>query len=139
MGLNTVLAQTTTGPDGSWAVTLTATRSLLLFAVHPVRPAAVSPALELLVAPQLTLAPAATPGVFTGTVTPARPLVTVSVFRLVGPHRRLVSRRRVRPRSGAFSVRPDFRGRHGRFELVATTAAGGGLSAGSSAPLSVTR
>jgi hypothetical protein len=132
------LTQVTTQADGSWSTVVALPRSEILSAVHPVYPATISTAHAVGVAPQVALS-YSQPPTLTGTVSPARPLVTVDVYQLVGPHRRLVSSQRVRTRSGGFSIRPNFHGRHGSFQIVATVPARGGLAAGSSAPLNLTR
>jgi N-acetylmuramoyl-L-alanine amidase len=141
IGIVTTLATVTTGPDGSWTTTLTPSRSTLVRALHAVAPAVVSPLVLVGVTPVLTLALAATaPLRVTGTITPAKRTVTISVLKLSGAHRSVIMTRVVAVRQGTFAARLALprRARKGSLLIVARTAADVTSSAGASAPLAVT-
>jgi hypothetical protein len=126
----TQLAVTTTGADGTWSVPLAPTRGRLVRAVHPVQPAAVSAVVRIGLKPVIELSYLAP--VLRGTVRPARRSVLVDVYELTGAHRRRVSRRRVAVHGGGFTTQPNFRGRHGQFEIVVRVSASDGTLAGAS-------
>jgi hypothetical protein len=142
VGVVTMLATATTGADGSWTTTLTLTRSAVLRALHAVAPAVVSPLLVVGVTPVLTLALASTaPLRVTGTVTPAKRTVTISVYKLSGAHRTLVLTQPVTARNGRFTARLALprRAGHGSFVVLARTAIDVESAAGASPPLALTR
>jgi hypothetical protein len=140
IGVEATLATVTTGPDGSWGTTVVPTRSLLIRALHADAPAATSDVVAIGLTPILTLSPVpGTPLRVTGTIQPGTRRVTLDVYRLSGPHRRLVLRRRVAVHHGQFSARLALgRRARGRYEIVARTAAGAVTAAGASPPVSVT-
>ena len=136
----TPIATAVTAADGTWTAPVTISRDAVLRAVHETAPAAVSELLAVGVVPTLTLALAsAAPLRVSGTVTPAKPRVTLDVYALAGQHRRLVLSQPVAVRGGTFSARPALgRRRNRRYLLIARTTAGGGTLAGASAPVTVT-
>jgi hypothetical protein len=138
-GGETTLATVLTAPDGSWSAPLAADRTLLVRALHRAAPAVVSDLVLIGVAPVVTLAlltPA--PLRLAGTVVPPQRRVTLDVYRLSGPHRRLVLSRRVAVHHGQFSARLSLgRRARGRYVVVARTAAGTVTVAGASAPVSL--
>jgi hypothetical protein len=140
IGVLTTLATVTTGADGTWSTALTLTRSAVVRAVHEVAPAAVSDLVAVGVTPVITLAPApGSPLRVTGTVAPAKRSVTISVYKLAGPHRRLALTKRVTVRRGSFAPRLNVgRAARGNYLIIARTAADTVTAAGASAPLAVT-
>jgi hypothetical protein len=122
-GATTTIATVTTGPNGSFSATLALRANALLRARHRPAPAATSDVIEAAVAPAVTLAvDSVSPLHVSGTVSPAKPAVTITLYALVGGRRRKVGGRRVAVRRGRFAARIPARG-HGRFVLVAQTAA----------------
>jgi hypothetical protein len=141
IGVVTTVATVTTGEDGSWTATLTPSRSAVVRALHAGSPAVVSELVLMGVTPVLTLALASTaPLRVTGTVTPAKRGVAISVYTLSGARRALVLTLHVAVRQGRFSARLALprRARSGSFVIVARTAADVANAAGASAPLAVT-
>ncbi len=131
------VATAVTDAQGNWSALVTVRRDALVRALHRARPAAVSAVAELGVLPALTLSLAASaPPRVIGTVNPAKPRVTLDVYRLSGGRRHLVSGRRVTVRAGSFAATLHL-GR-GAYVVIARTTAGGGTLAGASAPLTVT-
>jgi hypothetical protein len=134
------IASTVTGPDGSWGVDVQLKESVALRALHRRRPAVVSRAVEVAVAPVITLALAGPPTprliALSGTVEPAKRAVTVNLYALRGTRRKLVSRTRapVHGRSFVAAVRVP---RPGAYLLVAHTPADVRNARGSSRPLVV--
>ena len=115
-------------------------RNTSLRATARAAPAAVSEVLAVGVVPtarDLALT-SATPLRVAGTVTPAKPRITLDIYRHAGQHRQLLTSQRVTAHGGAFSVRPALGARRGRhYVLIARTVAGGGTLAGASPPLAV--
>jgi 5-hydroxyisourate hydrolase-like protein (transthyretin family) len=104
-GSLTTLATVTTATDGAFAATLPFTQSAVLRALHAARPASVSDLVVIGVAPALTLSLASSSPVrVSGTVRPAKP-VTLSVYKLAGAKRKLVSSSRVKAAGGTFTAR----------------------------------
>jgi hypothetical protein len=136
----TTIATAVTAADGTWSATVTVSRDAVLRALHAEAPATVSEVLAVGVAPALTLAlTAAAPLRVAGTVTPAKPRITLDIYRQTGQHRQLLTSQRVTVHGGAFSVRPALGARRGRhYVLIARTVAGGQTLAGASAPLAIT-
>jgi hypothetical protein len=130
------LATVTTAADGSWSVTMTVQRDMVLRALHPVAPAAASRALTIGVRPILTLTLVAqSPVRVSGTISPARQRVTLDIYRLVHGRRRLFASKKVRAFGGRFSAPVLMTARPGTYVVVARVPAGGGTLAGASAPL----
>jgi hypothetical protein len=109
-------------------------------ALHPAAPAAVSDLVEIGVAPVITLALVSTsPLRLAGTNRPSRRSLTLDVYKLSGPHRRLVLSRRVAVHGGTFNARLSLgRRARGRYEVVARSGADSTTVAGASAPVTVT-
>ncbi len=73
-----------------------------------------------------------------GTVQPAKRFITLVAYRLSGPHRLRVLTRRVAVHRGRFTARLALgRRAHGRYEIVARSAADAVTVAGASPPVSV--
>jgi hypothetical protein len=148
-GRETVLATTTTGPDGSWSVALPPlTRNALLRAVFAGqqaagRPGVISPLVAVRVdtavgmTAQQQSVPAGSSAVVNGTVRPARPRVTISAYQVLadGSLKRLRSQR-AGASGGIFTASIPLP-RPGRYRLVASVPAGGATGAGRSAPVEV--
>jgi hypothetical protein len=139
-GEETTVATVTTGADGSWNASLTMLRSTVLRALHRLAPASVSDLVSVAVAPVLTLTlSSSSPPVVSGTIDPAKPIVTIVAYELVNGHRRLMGSRRVAVAQGAFTGRPPLgRRRPGRYVVIATTTESDGTLAGASPPLRLT-
>jgi hypothetical protein len=135
----TTVAAATTSADGSWSATVTVYRNMVLRALHAIGPVAASAnAISVSVRPVVTLVLASqSPIRVSGTITPAKPRVTLDIYRLVNGHRRLIAHKTVRAFGGRFSARALVSGRPGSYVIVARTAPGGGTIAGASAPLRV--
>jgi hypothetical protein len=140
IGSTTTFATVTTAADGTWSAILAPAATAIVRALHPAAPAAVSDLVEIGVAPVITLALVSTsPLRLAGTIAPSRRSLTLDVYKLSGPHRRLVLSRRVAARQGVFSARLSLgRRAHGRYEVIARSGAGTATVAGASAPLPVT-
>jgi len=135
-GVARTVANAVTDVDGNWSGSLTVSRNVLVRALHPVEPAAVSGVAYFEVLPDLTLTlVSASPPRVTGTVTPGKPRVTLDIYRISGGRRHLLSSRRVTVRRGGFAATLSLG--HGTYVVVARTAAAGGTLAGASAPLTV--
>ncbi len=129
-GATTTIATSTTGSDGSWSAGLALRSSALVRALHRPAPAATSDVIEAGVAPLVTLAvDSVSPLTVSGTVSPAKSAVTITLYALAGGRRRKVSTKRVAVKRGQFAARIRARG-HGRFVLVAETAADARNAAG---------
>jgi N-acetylmuramoyl-L-alanine amidase len=136
-GVSTV-ASATTAAGGSWTASLGLTDNARLRALHPSAPAAVSELIDVGVAPTVTLiVDSLSPLRVSGTVSPTKRHVTVSLYALHGSHRRLVgSPRRVTVLDGRFALRiARPRAGPGRYVVVVRTAADARNLAGASAPL----
>ncbi len=133
-GRLTTLSTVTTDAEGAFTATLPFAQSAVLRALHASSPASVSNLVVVGVTPVLTLALASTAPVrVSGTIQPAKP-VTVSVYKLVRGHRRLVSSRRLKAAGGSFSARPSLgRKPRGPYVIVARVAADA-VSLGAVAP-----
>ena len=141
IGIVTTVATATTADDGSFTAMLTPPRSVVLRALHAATPAIVSDLVVVGVTPVLTVAaPSTSPLRVTGTVTPAKPRVTISVYALSGGRRRLVLTEKVTVHQGRFGTRLMLprRTRHGSLVIVARTAVDVANAAGASPPLRVT-
>jgi N-acetylmuramoyl-L-alanine amidase len=136
----TTFATVTTGPDGSWTATLTPSRSLLVRALHRDPPAVVSDLVAIGLTPVMTLSlVSGSPLRVAGTIQPARRSVMLDVYRLNGPHRRLVLSRRAAVHGGRFAARLSLgRRARGRYEIVARSPADAATAAGASPPVVVT-
>jgi N-acetylmuramoyl-L-alanine amidase len=132
-----VLARATTDGDGRWNASVVAERSLVLRAVSAAAPAIVSDVAEIGVAPALTLTLVSTyPPRISGTVRPAKPTVTIDVYRDLGRRTR-ISSTTVRVHHGRFRFSPTLG--VGLFTVIARTAADARTAAGASAPLQIRR
>ncbi|HLH66378.1 MAG TPA: N-acetylmuramoyl-L-alanine amidase [Solirubrobacteraceae bacterium] len=140
IGRTTTFATALTADDGSWSAGLTPGSSVVVRALYEGPPAAVSDLVLIGVQARITLAlsPGRPPRV-TGTVTPAKRSVAISVYRIgASGRRRLADTLRVRVRGGEFSARlPVSRLRAGRYLLVASTSADRRTVASESAPLTI--
>jgi hypothetical protein len=135
----TTLAGAFTLADGSWSASLALTRTLVLRALCPVAPAAVSNVIVVGITPQLTLSVASSaPLRVSGTVAPAKRRVILDIYRLVRGRRRLVATKKVRAYGGTFSTRVLVGARSGTYVLVGSTPQDSKTLAGVSAPLRVT-
>ena len=122
-GAATTIATATTGSDGSWSAALTLRTNALLRALHRPAPAATSDVIVAGIAPLVTLAvESVSPLTVSGTVSPAKPAVTISLYASAGGRLRRISSKRVAVKRGQFAARIRAHG-HGRFVLVAQTAA----------------
>ena len=133
-------ATVTTAGDGSWSATLAPERTVLVRALHRAAPAVISDLVQIGVAPVVALSlVSALPLRVAGTIAPAKRSVTLDVYRLSGPHRRLVLSRRVAVHRGRFGARLSLgRRSRGRYVVVARAAADAATVAGASAPVAVT-
>ena len=122
-GVTAPLATVATEADGSWTTGFTPALSQVIRAVYAGPPAAVSNVLVVGLAPAITLTLAAGPSLrLTGTVKPAKPIVTITVYRARDRHRRKpVVQVRARVRHGVFSVRLPLAGRPGDYVVLAST------------------
>jgi hypothetical protein len=140
LGQATTLATVLTDAGGAWTATVTVARSMVLRALHPDAPAAVSDPVAVGLVPVITLGVAsASPLRVRGTIHPALRRVTLDVYRLAGTHRRHVLTRTLTVSRGRFATglsRRTLGG--GRYAVVARSAAGAATAAGASAPLTVT-
>jgi hypothetical protein len=102
------IAGTVTGPGGSWGVDLLLKESAVLRALHRTAPALVSRAVEVAVAPVITLALAGPPArrriALSGTVEPAKRAVTVNLYALRGTRAKLISRTRAAVHGRSFGA-----------------------------------
>ena len=137
-GRETTIAALSTDADGGWSYTIAPAVNTLLRALHRDAPASVSDIVVLAVAPVVSLTVDSTaPLSVSGTVTPAGPPVTIELYRVLAHGRRhLVASRRLAARGGSFHARIR-RPRHGRYVLVASTAASARYAAGVSPEASV--
>lgn len=141
IGAVTALATATTGAGGAWSATVTLARSAVLQVLHRVAPASISDPVVVGVTPAITVALASggSPVRVTGTIVPAKRTVTISVYKLAGPHRRLVLTRKATVRRGRFAARlPLARGARGSYVVIVRTSADTVSAAGASAPLALT-
>jgi hypothetical protein len=131
------LARVTTDAAGRWSASVVADRTLLVRALHAVRPAVVSDVVEIGVRPVITLKLVSSyPPRVTGTVTPFEAKVVLDVYRDLGRRQR-ISSTTVRVQSGGrFSFRPRIG--VGIYTVIARTAADARTVAGASAPLQIT-
>jgi hypothetical protein len=139
LGVESTVATVTTGADGSWSTTLPFQRSAIVRALYRQAPAAVSDLVAIGITPAITLALVSTsPLRVSGTITPRKRKVTLSVYKLSGAHRRLVLTRTASVHQGRFTARLALgRAAHGGYVIVARTAADAQTAAGASPPLSV--
>jgi hypothetical protein len=129
------IATLTTDSGGNWSYTVTATTNLLVRALHRAVPAAVSNVVAIAVAPTVTVTlDSQTPLVVSGTVSPAVHPVTLSLYKVAGGRRRLVTSKRLPATGGHFHARLKTKG-PGRYVVIAQTPATARYTAGSSAPL----
>ena len=131
------IATATTGADGSWTATIAPELNTMLRALHRSHPATVSDWAVLEVAPAITLEVAsAAPLRVTGSVTPAKPAVTVELRRGARTTGKPLWTRRLGARAGAFagSIRTP---RPGTYTLIARTPADADSAAGVSVPVRV--
>ncbi|MFZ1997222.1 MAG: N-acetylmuramoyl-L-alanine amidase, partial [Solirubrobacteraceae bacterium] len=132
----TTLATVTTDAGGAFTATVPVAQSAVLRALHAARPASVSPLVVVGVTPVLTLALASAAGApvrVSGTIAPAKP-VTVTVYKLVGGQRQLVSSRRLKAAGGTYNARVSLGPRpRGTYVIVARVAADA-VSLGAVAP-----
>ncbi len=140
IGVTTTVAAVTTAEDGSWSTTISLSRSAVVRAVHVDVPAVVSNLVVIGVVPALTLDLASTSPVrVSGTIAPSKRSVTISVYKLSGPHRRLVLTRKTAVRQGRFTARLSLgRRARGSYLILARTSADAISAAGASAPVSLT-
>ncbi|HWD74248.1 MAG TPA: N-acetylmuramoyl-L-alanine amidase [Solirubrobacteraceae bacterium] len=140
IGRTTTFATVTTAADGTWSATLAPATTALVRALHPVAPAAVSDLVEIGVAPVITLAlVSGAPLRLAGTIAPSKRTVTLDVYKLSGPHRHLVTSRRVAVHHGTFTARLSLgRRARGQYEVVARSRADTATVAGASAPVTAT-
>ena len=138
-GALSTVATVTTADDGSFTAPLTLTGSTVVRALYAGTPAAVSDLVVIEVTPVLTLTlDSSSPLRVSGTVTPAKRHVTLSVYQLTGAHRRLVQTRRVSAVRGTFSARLSLgRRARGTYEIVARTPLDVVSAPGASAPVTV--
>jgi hypothetical protein len=129
------IATVTTDSGGNWSYTVTATTNLLVRALRRPAPAAVSDIVAIAVAPTVTVTlDSQTPLVVSGTVSPAVHPVTLSLYKVAGGRRRLVTSKRLPATGGQFHARLKTKG-PGRYVVIAQTPATARYTAGSSAPL----
>jgi N-acetylmuramoyl-L-alanine amidase len=137
-GRTQTLARATSDADGRWSATVTRRHDALVRALHRAKPATASPLVVIEVAPAITLTlESASPLMLEGTVTPGRRKISIEAYRVSGSRRKLVAQRTAQVEHGQFAVR-GLKLSRGSYELVATTPAGGGNAAGTSAPVAVT-
>ncbi len=136
-GAKTV-ATATTSSAGAWSVRVPLLHNSHLRALHRSRPAAVSALVGVAVAPAVSLAliPGA-PLRVTGAILPAKPRVTIEVYRGAGRPQQLVASLRPSVRGGRFLAELPLR-RSGRYTVRARTVADAANAAGASAPLLLT-
>jgi N-acetylmuramoyl-L-alanine amidase len=115
-------ARATAAADGSWAASVLSNFNLTVRALHRPAPAAVSELVEIGVAPAISFSVAPSPLRVSGDVLPPKRSVTIELYSLRGGHRRLVARKRVAVRRGAFAARIASR-RAGRYAVRVWTAA----------------
>ncbi len=140
MGVATTFATAVTGADGSWSAGFVPGLSQVVRALYQGPPATVSDLVLVGLAPAITLTIAtSSPLRVSGTVTPPKPTVTISVYRAGDRRRRRpVATVRARVRRGEFSARLPFgHSARGRYVLVASTAADVRTAASESLPLTV--
>ncbi len=140
VGRTATIATATTAADGTWTATVTLPRSVVVRALHPAAPAAVSNLVAIGVTPVITLALAATsPLTVTGTIRPAKRTVTIAVYEQIGARRKAVATRKVAVRQGRFTARLSLGPKAaGEYVIFAETAADAVSAAGVSAPVMVT-
>jgi N-acetylmuramoyl-L-alanine amidase-like protein len=133
------LATATTASDGSWSVPpFTAENTTLLRGLYRSHPAAVTDWLSIEVVPAITLTlVSASPLQVSGTITPARRVVTVDLYAAGRTGGKPVSTRKVSASSGQFSATFPH-ARPGNHVLVARSQAGALNAAGASPQLAVT-
>jgi hypothetical protein len=133
-GSLSTLTTVTTVPDGTFSATLPFAQSAVLRALHAQSPASVSNLVLIGVAPTLSLALASSSPVrVSGTIAPAKP-VTLSVFKLVGARRKLVSSRRLKAAGGTFNAQVSLGVKpRGTYVIVARVAADA-VSLGAASP-----
>ena len=105
-GVVTTIATVTTDAGGRFTLSLPVTQTINLRALYQLTPAAVSDVVTVGVAPVLTLAlVSSSPARVGGTVTPAKPRVTIDTYRVSGGRRHLLASHRVSVHQGRFSAR----------------------------------
>ena len=128
------LARATTAADGSWTAAVLPQVNVLLRALHRPSPATATDWVAVEVAPMITLTVSGTsPLRVSGTVTPAKPAVTLELRRAGG----VVRSKRIAVAAGRFAsaIRAP---KPGRYTLVARTAADADNAAGTSPPVALT-
>ncbi len=129
------LATSTSESDGSWTASVTLLQNTLVRAIHRLAPATTSELTDIEVAPAIMLSLSSrSPLRATGTVTPQKRHVTITLYALRGQHRRRLATERVTVRDGRYSVAFRTAGA-GSYELRARTGADAHNIAGSSPPL----
>jgi N-acetylmuramoyl-L-alanine amidase len=132
------IAALTTAADGTWSSSLSSETNLVLRAVHPAYPAAVTDWTLVGVAPALTLElQSASPLVVTGTISPATRRVTLALYPSTRATGKPLKRRRVGASQGQFSAELPTPG-PGNYIVIARSDADASNAAAASAPLSVT-
>ncbi len=133
------VASAITAADGSWSATVPQVHNLVVRALHPVTPAAASNVAYVGLKPVVTLSLASpTPPRVSGTIMPPRPRVTLTLYRLVNGHRRLVRSRTIAAVAGQFSARVLNGAKPGNYVIVASTPESAGTLAAASPPVRVT-
>jgi hypothetical protein len=134
----TTIATPSTASDGSWSQAVSFTNNTLVRALHRAFPASVSDWVEVVVAPVITLSAESTsPLTLTGTVSPAKPHVTLSLYPAGTTSGKPLRRKRTKAATGTFTTQLSVPG-PGDYVVVARTAADGANAAGVSAPVTVT-
>jgi hypothetical protein len=102
------IARTVTAQDGSWSVAAPLRENATLRALHRPAPAVISRAVGVEVAPAITLTLGSGQGgrvLVNGTVTPAKPEVTIDLYSLKNSTKaNLIARTRVRAVGGSFAT-----------------------------------
>jgi hypothetical protein len=130
------IATATTAADGSWQASLALSEDTLVRALHRAPPATTSDLEFVGVAPVVRLAlQSKVPLRVSGTVSPPKRHVTVTLYAAHGAHRRLLHTRRVRTHGGRFAAGFRSPSGHGTYVLVARTEADSRNVAGRSAPV----
>jgi hypothetical protein len=141
LGLNgppaTTIATVTTASDGSWSTSLTPQINTIVRALHRHYPAAVADWVELAVTPVVTLQQqSAVPLILSGSISPSKRHVTVSLHPSPRASGHPVRRRRVRVTNGQFTA--HFSPPPGTYVAVARSAGDRRNAPGASPPLTVT-
>lgn len=128
----------TTAGDGSWSQAVSFAENTVVRALHRPAPASVSDWIEVLVAPALTVTvQSSAPLVISGTVSPAKPHVTVDLYPAGVTSGRPITKKRVSATDGTFTAQLASPA-PGTYNVVARTAADAKNAAGASAPVAVT-